>query len=80
MQEASVRTMSAATRVPPQTCVPFFCKLAIHGHTPADCTNSLLLWEFSGALPHVTDGNKDTHSVQRHCMMVCSASMMGKVT
>ncbi|KAK0144238.1 Pro-Pol polyprotein [Merluccius polli] len=51
-QAAALRTALAATRLPPQTWEPLFCKLAIHGHTPADCTSSPLPWEFRGALPH----------------------------
>ena len=57
--EASLRTASAVTRVPPHMCVPLTCRLAIQGHTPADCTSPLLSRVFMGALPHVNAGTRD---------------------
>ena len=56
-QEASLTTASEVTRVPPHMCVPLTCRLAIQGHTPADCTSPLLARVFMGALPHV--GTRD---------------------
>ena len=57
-QEASLKTASAATRVPPHMCTPLICKLAIQGHTPADCTCPLSR-VFMRALPHFNAGNRD---------------------
>ena len=44
-------TKFSATSVPPQTCVPFRCMLAIHGHVPADATEPPPIREFKEALP-----------------------------
>lgn len=54
-QLALVRTESSDTSVPPQTCCPSFCKLAIHGHSPSVATElPPTMREFSGARPQTT--------------------------
>lgn len=54
---ASLMTKFSATSVPPQICVPFLCRLAIHGHVPADTTElPPPTTEVNEALPHTTAG------------------------
>lgn len=56
-QLALLKTESTDTRVPPHTWLPFFCKLAIHGHIPAvDTEFPPKIREFIGALPQTAGG------------------------
>lgn len=53
-QLALLSTALADTRVPPQTWLPFFWRLAIHGHAPAAAEFPFKRRELSGALPQKT--------------------------
>lgn len=53
-QLALLRTALTDTSVPPQTWLPFFWRLAIHGHLPAVAELPLKIRELNGALPQKT--------------------------
>lgn len=54
-QLALVSTKFSDTSVPPHTCWPFCCKLAIHGQSPADATEAPFKSEEpSGVCPQTT--------------------------